>query len=332
MVTIGYSPIPSFRPSSQAVQRPRGGGFTLVELLVVIGIIGILLALLIPAIQAAREAAREATCKANLRQAAIAVDLFTDSQRRYPPGQFLGSYGKGPDSTAWSWMARVLPYIEEADLYKRGGVPKQTLHDSGIVGQRIAIFRCPSDPDGGDGPSSDRGDLEGFAVGLANYKGVTGANWGWDETIGSHDIGTDWPNPGTNGSQDGQSHGDGMLGRNDVATPRARRQVTDGLSKTFLLGEDLPAADRWACSWAYANGAYGTCAIPPNVAARAGGDYSPQWWPNVLSFRSGHPGGVNFAMADERVVFVDDAIDLKVYHALATIAGGEPFDASAVAR
>ena len=73
------------------------------------------------------------------------------TQRFYPPGQFLGTYGKGPDSTAWSWMARILPYIEESNLYKMGGVPSNTLRASGIVDKSIAIYRCPSDGAGGDG-------------------------------------------------------------------------------------------------------------------------------------------------------------------------------------
>ena len=62
---------------------------------------------------------------------------------------------------------------------------------------------------------------------------------------------------------------------------------------------------------------------PAERRAQSGGDYSPLWWPNVLSFRSAHPGGAHFAFGDDRVVFVADAIDPTVYHALATIAGGE---------
>ena len=195
---------------SAAAAERRRGAFTLVELLVVIGIIGILLALLIPAVQAARggpggdvqsESARRGHCRRSLHRCAALLS----------PRSIPGDLWSGPDSTAWSWMARILPYIEESALYKTGGVPNKTLCASGIAGQPIDVYRCPSDGASGDGPLTDRGDLLGFPVGLTNYKAVTGANWGWDQTLSTQDIRTDWPNKGTNGSQDGQSHGDGMF-------------------------------------------------------------------------------------------------------------------------
>lgn len=113
-----------------------------------------------------------------------------------------------------------------------------------------------------------------------------------------------------------------MLLRSDFQHPRQMRHVTDGASRTFLLGETLPAKNRWA-SWPYANNAYGTCAIPPNVAPRAGSDYSPLWWPNVAGFHSAHRGGVHMSQVDGSVRFVSDRIDLDAYRALATIAGAE---------
>ena len=76
-------------------------------------------------------------------------------------------------------------------------------------------------------------------------------------------IGTLWPNPGANGSEDGLENGDGIMWRSDYRQPVQDRDVTDGLSHTFLIGEDLPQQNLW-CSWPYANNAYGTCAIPPN--------------------------------------------------------------------
>jgi prepilin-type processing-associated H-X9-DG protein len=172
--------------------------------------------------------------------------------------------------------------------------------------------------------------LIGFPVGLTNYKAVTGANWGWDETLETpRDIQTDWANAGTLGSQDGQNHGDGIMYRSDMDKPRHKADVTDGLSHTFMLGEDLPNLDRYACAWAYSNSAYGTCAIPPNVVPKPGHDYSPLWWPNVLSFRSAHPGGVHFVFADNHVAFIPDTIDIKLYHAMATIRGYETVNVDA---
>jgi prepilin-type processing-associated H-X9-DG protein len=89
-----------------------------------------------------------------------------------------------------------------------------------------------------------------------------------------------------------------------------------------MLGEDVPAKNRW-CSWPYANNAYGTCAIPPNVRGPAGVEYDPLNWQNTWSFRSRHPGGLNFAYADASVHFVNDSLTLSVYRAMATIRGGE---------
>src|SRR5262249_38805010 len=139
-------------------------------------------------------------------------------------------------------------------------------------------------------------------------------------------INTDWRNRGVNGSFDGLSQGDGIFYRSDFTRPLKFVQVTDGTSTTFMIGEDVPAKNQW-CSWPYANNAYGTCAIPPNVKRADGLDYPSYDWQNVWSFRSRHSGGVQFACADGSVHFVHDAIALPVYRALATIQGGEAVEA-----
>ena len=125
----------------------------------------------------------------------------------------------------------------------------------------------------------------------------------------SEEFHTLFPNPGANGSNDGQNDGDGILWRCDYTAGLREANVTDGLSHTFLVGEDLPEQNIW-CSWPYANNAYGTCAIPPNYT------YKNAWyWPNTSSFRSAHPGGLNFAMADASVHFIDAATDMAIYRA-----------------
>ena len=98
--------------------------------------------------------------------------------------------------------------------------------------------------------------------------------------------------------------------------------VTDGTSRTYLAGEDLPEKDIY-CSWPYANNSYSTCAIPPNVTSQVGHNYRPDFWPNVLGFRSNHSGGVNFVYCDGSTRIIRDEIDLAVYRAMATIAGHE---------
>jgi prepilin-type N-terminal cleavage/methylation domain-containing protein/prepilin-type processing-associated H-X9-DG protein len=297
--------------------QPGRSAFTIIELLVVTTVIGILIALVVPAVQAAREAARRASCQDKLRQLALATNSFHGDQERFPPGQCGGKYRFGPDSRCWSWLARLLPYLECKALFDQGDVPRQTLRQSGIAAQQVAVFLCPSDPSSWDGPRTDAGNLEGFPVGQTNYKGVSGANWGSDGSQQSNNIGTQWPNAGTNGSWDGLEQGDGIMWRCDILRPVAAQHVRDGLSQTFMIGEDLPEKNRW-CSWPYANNAYGTCAIPPNFTFQ-----DPNWWPNTHSFRSAHPGGLSFAMADGSVHFIGQGISLQVYRALATRAGKE---------
>lgn len=192
------------------VKRP---GLTLIELLVVLAIIGVLMGLLLPSVQRVRESASRLQCGNHLKQLALAVHQFDEVQRRLPYGQFLGPYGAGPDSRAWSWLAQLLPYVEQEALVREGGIPKKTLRESKVADRTVPIFLCPSDS--GGGPRTDAGNLPGFAVGLTNYKGVSGANWGDDlEGVGPF-FNTDWRNPGTNGSFDGHARGDGMFYRMD---------------------------------------------------------------------------------------------------------------------
>ena len=153
---------------------------------------------------------------------------------------------------------------------------------------------------------------------------MSGANWGADGSQELDDIGTLFPNPGTNGSDDGLDDGDGILWRCDYMARLCEANVTDGLSHTLLIGEDLPEYNLW-CSWPYSNNAYGTCAIPPNYTFQ-----DPHWWPNTQSFRSAHPAGLNFAMADGSVQFVSQDIDMATYRALATRAGGEVVSAFSI--
>jgi prepilin-type processing-associated H-X9-DG protein len=292
---------------------------------VVIAIITILLGLTVAAIQNAREAAHRNSCQNNLRQIALAAHMFEHIQGRLPYSQFLGPYGYGEDSPAWSGLAQELPYIEESVVYDSGGIPKKTLSQSGVAAYAIKIFLCPSD--NAFDARTDAGNLVGFPVGQTNYKGVSGANWGDDlQGLGGPYFNTDWRNPGTNGSYDGLGNGDGMFFRTDYVRALRLVQIWDGTSKTFMFGEDVPSLNQW-CSWPYANNAFGTCAIPPNVKKPGGGTYPTIDWRNTWSFRSRHPGGLNFAYADGSVHFIKDNIDLGIYRAMATINGRESVSA-----
>src|SRR5688572_6739608 len=147
----------------------RRWGFTLVELLVVIAIIGILIALLLPAVQAARESARRSQCNNNLKQLALACQGFHDAYDRFPPG---GSY-LGSNQDIGNWLVFSLPYFEQHALADRIGVrfeadkvtgrpvpPSnliQTAFTGGVLPQRLGNLRCPSDDYNKDAPLSNYG-------------------------------------------------------------------------------------------------------------------------------------------------------------------------------
>jgi len=124
-----------------AIYPPRAA-FTLIELLVVIAIIGVLLALLLPAVQKVREAANRMTCQSQLRQIALATHSYHDAQGHFPVDS-LDAYG--PESHAWSWLARILPYVEQDNLYRQGNIPNNTLYQSrDVVAAQIKLFLCPA--------------------------------------------------------------------------------------------------------------------------------------------------------------------------------------------
>ncbi len=136
----------------------RGRGFTLVELLVVIAIIGVLVALLLPAVQAAREAARRSSCSNNLKQVAIALHNHHDTHNRFPPGAGNDQQPFGTQSTInanaqWgsSWMVYILPYLEQSNVYDNWQLNTQSGYTNAnniniAVTVTIKPYRCPSSP------------------------------------------------------------------------------------------------------------------------------------------------------------------------------------------
>jgi prepilin-type processing-associated H-X9-DG protein len=181
-------------------------------------------------------------------------------------------------------------------------------------------LRCPSDNTWDTGVSTNRANHGGSPpIGLSCYKGVAGSNWAWGTYV----------NTGPSGDANGLDVGDGMFFRSDgggtiPSTKRTFSSVTDGLSNTFMLGEDLPGINTH-CGWPAANYSTGTCSIPPNNAMRTGqpGYNNPGDWPHVYSFRSRHPGGLQFAMGDGSVQYVSQTIDMNIYRAMATRNGSE---------
>jgi prepilin-type N-terminal cleavage/methylation domain-containing protein/prepilin-type processing-associated H-X9-DG protein len=304
-------------------------GFTLIELLVVIAVIGVLIAMLLPAVQKVGEAANRTQCQNNLKQIALAVHNYHDASGGFPRNGSRYNRiddGTGTTSYSWSFFARMLPFLEQEPLYRTAAIDTGSLQGNVATSTNIATFFCPSDTARHESPNSNTANnwTTGAPVALTNYKGVSGSNWCWGE----------YPNVGTNGScdcfyQNGKGKGDGMFFRTDIIYSLRLTDITDGTSTTFMIGEDIPLLNCW-CAWPYANTATGTCAIPPNLnldqrygICDADAVKSNSAWANTFSFRSRHPGGLHFALADGSVRFIPESIDLPIYRALSTIQGGE---------
>jgi len=332
-------------PSSNSWHRR--GGFTLVELLVVIAIIGVLVALLLPAVQSAREAARRMQCSNNLRQLGLALQNYHDVNNWFPI-----NYRPVIGGT-YSWMQAILPFIEQANLYNQltlGG--KVALANNTLVANTaIKTYRCPSDgltPNGLLGPTTyaPNGASDGGGTkGATNYKANAGAYWIWtivntNNMRWPHNVAPNGPpGPGPNSllfcdglmcsnsysnADSGTSPGMGVVTRNTTRM----QTITDGTSNSFAVGEAVPAWSVW--SWWYnQNAAVATCGIPLNY--RRGIDKLEQYatsWQRNYSFYSLHPAGGNFTMCDASVRFVSDNIDTITYRALATVEGGEAINNS----
>jgi len=317
-------------------------GFTLVELLVVIAIIGVLVALLLPAVQAAREAARRMKCTNNLRQLAIACHNHHDVTGTLPrdgnqnPGGLANSHGTngtgccGAGAPHWSWIARALPYFEQKNIYEQANIPLNNLNQNQqtltVIATVLPMLTCASDQTL-PRTRTNSADLSGVLVAVTSYRGNAGANWGADHYPDEAAFSTAYVNPAVDGSKNGLENGDGLFWRGDLRKGTMRlAEIADGTSNTYLIGEDVPELIQWN-AWAYTNGSTATCAIPPNVGITTGdpdlGKPGFGRWPTRYSFRSRHPNGLNFALADGSVRFVSNNIPLLTYRQMATRAGGE---------
>ena len=254
----------------------RRRGFTLIELLVVIAIIAVLIGLLLPAVQKVREAAYRMVCTNNLKQIALGVHAYHDAELFIPVNTLVTDKDQNWDQPNWSWLSRLLPYVEQGPLYQQGNIPTNTLVASKTqVATQIKLFLCPTDPSSHTGPRTDGTNMGGFPLGQTNYKGVAGADWGWwDLTTDKNDKGGTpiacdprWVNPSTiDGSENGLNDGDGIFTRTDHRHKKSMKDIEDGTSNTFLAGEDVPQWDLH-CSWPYANHGTGTCGIGLNGLA-----------------------------------------------------------------
>ena len=328
-------------------------GFTLVELLVVITIIGILIALLFPAVQAAHEAARRISCTNNLKQCGLAMHIYESGYQRFPG---IGNSA----TTCFSVQAQLLPFAEQANLQSlidfslllfTGPQGAKTLNPEQAAAARtvVPMFRCPSDGanDVFDQYMVDSNSDCAYAGG--NYVVCTGSGTGITYDIRS--------------ATDGLFYYGSACGFHDIR---------DGASNTLLMSESLLGSGRnttgptpedptrqvgWPAAYSkFAPGGGFPGANNPDLAAVAAGctswqgnrctgwingrplftamstylpsnspipDIAGQQHMGFFAARSNHPGGVNILLADGSTRFVSDGISLAVWRALGTIAGGE---------
>ncbi|MDR3632837.1 MAG: DUF1559 domain-containing protein [Isosphaeraceae bacterium] len=305
-------------------------GFTLVELLVVITIIGVLIGLLLPAVQAAREAARRGQCINNLKQLAQAAHSYQDVQGTFPSCLYQPqAYTVG--RRAWnnaSWLVLMLPYLEQQPLHDAvnfsvmwgstpilpvvlpGWDPKYYGEQNATVrNTSIDVFACPSDPSPRN-TNLHADEIRDLSAVGTSYVGNMGSNC-LDPASGF---------PCQSPALGDVTGGNGIYWRQGsrVSNP----QILDGLSNTAMIGEQIMAASQWN-AWVHANQSLGSTALPLNYAHQP----PSSLWTWTSSFRSSHPGGADFALCDGSVRFVHDSIAFAVYQALSTRAGGEMLSA-----
>jgi prepilin-type N-terminal cleavage/methylation domain-containing protein/prepilin-type processing-associated H-X9-DG protein len=332
---------------SSAVTQARAA-FTLVELLVVIAIIGVLTALLLPAIQAARESARRSSCTNNMRQVGLAMHNFMDVNKRLPAnGNYVWNGSAVTTTNAWSCMARILPFIEQENLFDGINFSMSYSTQTYISSKRVGTFMCPSEAqDVGNGTDPNYGNKH-WPI---NYVANSGT---WRVLTAKSTT---------------MLTGDGAFGPNKG---RRAAEFTDGMSKTLACAEAKAFNNRIGGS---ANTAtFSTPLAPPvDISTLSLGTFNPnshthvEWvdgkvhetgfttvfTPNtVVSYSAGgqiydvdvvlatesnagdtyaavtsrsyHPEGVNALFMDGSVRFIQNSIELVIWRAMGTREGGE---------
>jgi len=308
-------------------------GFTLAELLVVIAIIGILVALLLPAIQAAREAARRSECVNNLKQLAIATQNFHDTYGRFPVASnerefmnYTGAPARPPGNYhRWSYLVALLPFIEQQSLYEDflANHLGQTTpwSNTTLTMAKISAIICPSDSNASTAPGVNGGKQPtSHHCNRGDYR----LNYDWDECRGVFGDGTKKYHTmasitdgtantmlisevkiGLRGSRKvGEAFANGWGFTNGgPPAPCLARELPDGTLSGSLQGGDWLAGWRWADSHSIYSQWH--VVLPPNrpSCGNSGEDFA------MITASSDHPGGVNVVFVDGAVQFIADSID-----------------------
>ena len=322
----------NYKNHNPKIPNPRSA-FTLVELLVVIAIIGILIAMLLPAVQAAREAARRMQCTNNIKQLGVAVHLYHDNFKQFPPGYgyLTGERGtSGAHGPEWTWQCRLFPYIEQTAVDEAftdwGKYWFNYPVNSPFLTDQYAALQCPSEP-----------------TVKTSFMGATSWTKGLSRSSYAGNFGYGDPTVPDSAGMERPGHIDGVFSRNDGASIA---KIQDGSSNTLMISEIIPGSDvAVRGAWWYAEGPVfmqeytpndptpdllraGRCGLEdqmPGAIAPCSGSLG-EYYMIVQTARSMHPGGVVTAMCDGSVRFTADDISLFAWRALGTPRGGEILD------
>jgi prepilin-type N-terminal cleavage/methylation domain-containing protein/prepilin-type processing-associated H-X9-DG protein len=310
-------------------------GFTLIELLVVISIIGLLIALLLPAVQSAREAARRAQCSNNLKQLGLAMTNFETSRGGFMPNEIYYEQPVGVSNVYYGWCAMILSYIEQAAQANsfNFNLAYTALENQTVVNARNNVFLCPSTP------------VDPQIQGL--YYGI---NWDLDPNrraqAGDYYVARHWADANSLGTQDPATipyQGPfAFLENVDITPDKVKRaaEIKDGLSNTIAAFEssgrpayyqrrnlvaDVADPGNWWGPWAsYQAFEINSWSYDGTIF---GGPCVINCCNDIGAIYSFHPGGVNVAMCDGSVKFIKETIAKPTIGALITRANGEVLSA-----